>query len=298
MKFFKFFLIFSCLLVFQNSYIFAKSEKDTYNVRGVISNTKYDRYFLIEKDNKYGVASEYGKLILPCKYCDCIRISKNDNRYIICENFTNSYRKECFIQYYKGEKDTPIFPCEDIQPTGCFDKFLIINRDNRFEIWDKKNNQLYPVKIVDISDKTECHIYLIMRNNFEKYGLVAINPSEKVLKQILPYKYDDIRHLFLDLYAIKNDGKYALFDLKNPTNPVFEYDDWKIKHGDSRLKLYVKKDKKWYYIIDNRNNKFEKKQTVSDIVGNIVLLPVYLLFCDWHLPDYTPKTITIKENNN
>lgn len=244
----------------------------------------FDFNLLVEKNGKKGIYSYTDeKLVLPVKYDE---IKFNGGSYIVTTDGKKGiidskafktllptiyedidYSNNYVILMKKANKK---WDMSKIYSENHVTKIAVISVDtDEFstpKTWVKMQNKLFiPIK------------------NDEKYGLMLYDDNEHTASLILPYEYQSIKQskwnhliekngkiaifdnskqqfvtdfLFDDCerlantnyFKVKNNGKYALLDLKNNAISEFEYDDIRVKYKFSHDNIQVQKNGKWKYI--------------------------------------------------
>ena len=175
-------------------------------------------YFVINKDNKWGVIDNNGKTIITPGYDDAIIIPNNKKPIFICTYDTNyedgTYKtrvlnergKEIFKQYDKVlalenyDENNNVWYEANVLLVEKDGKYGLINFDGR-EVLEPVYEKIYALKGVENS-------LITVRD--EKLGLVDDSGH-----QVIPNEYQEIKTLGKDTkeYIIKQNDKYGIYDI-------------------------------------------------------------------------------------
>lgn len=292
---------------------------------GVIKNSKtlinyayqgieYDsnnHFFELQRNEKYGIVDNNGKVILPTEYNDIeikgiyIQAQKSDENEILLFNLL-------------GEKIDNI-EYSSIEKTDCNNYYITINQEGFYGVIDSQNKELIKNKynyIEYLFDE-----YFIVSN--EKGNLGVININDEIL---IDFSYDVLQKIDntrvveakilkenrIDLYSEKMDkissfkdsyiynmDKYIEVYSKNLTR-YFDFVGKELNNKDiftNNLLFSSKKDDKWGFVDINNNividYKYDKvtefniygyagimnngKWGVIDVNGNVIQEPIYNL---------------------
>ena len=211
------FIIFIIIISFLCSENYCYSATKTYSVVSIASNVKYDRYFIVSDGQKYGVASEYGKLTIPCEYP---KIYRSKSGHLIVEKQENNQTTKALFNI-KGEQITHFIECEDIDKI-C--DIIIISKDGKFYKYNKDTNEEILLSEMKDSDNNP-NDYIFILKNGGKYGIIEchkyVTPNNYYV--ILPFDYDEISDFYSRIYIISIGNKKALFNSWKKEFSTFEY---------------------------------------------------------------------------
>ena len=180
-----------------------------YNVANKIPSGANQYWFIVSKDNFYGVLDENGKEILPVKF-DEITLLDNVNGYVLCKEkclhgILNLFTKEIII------------PIIYDSITDSSNSFICV-KDNKFGVLKPNCEELIPL-IYDNIQKVK--IGFICRIG-DIYGF--INDAGDT---IIPFRYDEIKTFkdIHDLLICSKDGKKGVLNERGEIIIPVSYND-------------------------------------------------------------------------
>jgi hypothetical protein len=198
-----------------------------------------ESYFTIYKDNKYGVVSSTGEIVIDPSYEEMITIPNNKNAVFIC-----TYD----VDYQTGEYKTKVLNQKNEKIFTQYNKVeAILNKD-------ENNNLVYEQEALKVEQDG-------------KYGLINMTG-----KEILSVEYDEITPILgiENSYKIKKDGKYGIVDHEGKIVIEPQYMDIDILGEDNKSGFIVKNNQEKYGIVDYSNNLIIdiKYDSIQKVYGN------------------------------
>jgi hypothetical protein len=178
-----------------------------------------DNFFIVKKNNKYGLLDKNFKLVIPVEY-DLIYFYDNDYFKVKKNNKFGIYDKNSKLVIPVEYDDVDIY-------NGNFK----VQKNNKYGLYDKNFKLVIPVEY-DLIYFYDNDFFIVKKNN--KYGLL-----DKNFKLVIPVEYDLIYFYDNDYFKVKKNNKFGIYD-KN-----------------SKLVIPVKYDY-IYFDYDNGNFKVEK----------------------------------------
>lgn len=273
----------------------------------------FDFNLLVEKNGKKGIYSYIDdKLIIPVQYDD---IKFNRNKYIVTSDgkkgiidsvtfktilptiyedidYSNNYvilmkkvNKKWDMSKIYSENHVTNIAVVSVDTDEFSTPKTWVKMQNKLFI-PIKNDEKYGLMLYDDNEHTASLIlpyeYQSMKQSkmiyqIEKNGKIAIFDNSKQ-QFVTDFLFDDCERLAnTDYFKVKNNGKYALLDLKNNVISEFEYDDIRVKYKFSHDNIQIQKNGKWKYISRSKIIKRGIKQGVRKglhVTGLVVALPL------------------------
>jgi len=227
-------------------------------------------YFVINKDNKWGVIDNNAKTIIYPTYDEAIIIPNNKKPIFICTYDVNyedgTYKtkaldakgKEIFKEYDKVlalenyDENNNIWYEENVLLVEKNGKYGLINFDGK-QILDIVYEKIYTLKGIENS---------LITVKDQKLGLVNDSGNE-----VIPNEYQEIKSLGKDTkkYIVKQNDKYGIYDILD-----CKYQDILALNNS---KIYCVKENGKYRVI-NENTEEVFKESFKEIKGvkdNIVV---------------------------
>ena len=263
-----------------------KSESST-------SNLASKSYFLINKNNKWGVIDNNAKIVIEPTYEDAIIIPNKKQDVFICTYDTNynegtyktkvldSKGKEIFSQY---DKVLPLENYDENNNLWYEDNVLLTEKDGKFGLIDLNGNQILETNYEKIYTLKGIKNSLITEKDGKK-GLV-----NNVGNVLVENKYDEIKSLGVDTksYIVKLNNKYGIEGILD-----CKYEE--IKPLNNKEVFCVKTDGK-YKVINTEektvfNEKFDNIETIKD---NIIVYKYNNKYCAYDIENNTKLSNTYK----
>ena len=262
--------------------MFVIAIKNLLNSESSSNNLVSTTYFLLNKNNKWGVIDNNAKIIIEPTYSDAIIIPNNKQDIFICTENTD---------YNKGTYNTKVLNANGKEILTQYDKVIAIeNHDENNNLWYEDN-----VLLIEKDEKfglVNFNGNEILEPNYEKiYTLKGIKDSlitEKDGKNgvvnnagqiLVENKYDEIKSLGKDtkLYIVKSNNKYGIEGILD-----CKYQD--IKALNNKDIYCVKEDGKYKVINSERktvfNEKFDNIETIKD---NIIVYKYNNQYCAYNI---------------
>jgi hypothetical protein len=242
------------------------------------------RYFFVEKDEKVGVVSVYGKKLISPAYDDI-------------KELVTIWQRDAILYFFKVEVDgrfglvdtlgKMVIPIEydDIQP-GIEGTFKV-SRDGFANVYDLAGKCLFPQWYTSVSSfNRSCAVVL---GNNQKFGMVnsdgdtiapfkythisAVpgsahymaysNGKEGLLdstgRECVPPVYDNLKFYDDDFIAVKKDGLYGFMDGNYQLTVAYQYE--KVKDANKGF-VVIRKDG-YYGVVDRKG-----KEVIPPILDN------------------------------
>jgi len=239
-----------------------------YNAEELIIPVKYEeikffsKNYIVSLDSKYGLLSDDGKEIFKPQYKSINYLNYGGNNLLIFEQESGKsnlafVRTDGFVHFIDLDMDE----ISDKKLWQKSDNDIIIpcKINGRYGIISLNSNN-YERKIVSpceydlIDDYKNCCIstkpwtykkyYRALKNG--KYGLI----DAETMNEITDFVYDEIEPLYNEKLKVQNDGKYALYNIKNNKVGNFKYDDIRVGKFETEWtgkNIQVKKNGRWHY---------------------------------------------------
>jgi hypothetical protein len=175
------------------------------------------QYYLVKKNDQYGLCNPNGSLVLPVEYTTLARTVNKNNLNGVYYVGTKAGKKG-IADMETGK------PCVDF----IYDDLRTFRKE--FEVLDVFAN----------------HIIVAQHS---KYGLINIGG-----KTLLPFEYSDMQYVNNKCVIAAKNGKYGVVDIDNPTTPLLPFEYKSISYSDfAGGKLIVQKDNgmEEYYVKEN-----------------------------------------------
>lgn len=250
--------------------MFVIAIKNLLNSDSSSSNLVSTTYFVINKDNKWGVIDNTSKIIIEPTYDEAIIIPNNKQDVFICMydvNYeTSTYKtkvldnknKELFKEY---DKVLPLENYDENKNIWYEDNVLLVEKDGKYGLINFNGNKILDTVYNDIYTLKGVKDSLITVKE-EKLGLVN-NSGQEVISN----KYEEIKSLGKDTkkYIVKENGKYGIYDVLD-----CKYQDIKVLNNNE---VYcVKEDGKYKVINKSEEVVFtEKFNSIEMIKDNIIV---------------------------
>jgi len=244
------------------------------------------RYFLVKKDDKYGVVNRIGKEILPIKYDEITQMEslwgpwdhenrglfriKLGNKYGVCDSLGNvlteakynrldkyilglsaAYKDEG-VGYVNKKGDEVVSVKYDLL-IRAFNGLYIIYKNDKFGAMDSTGTVIIPPKY-------ESYKMLdgFVNNSYFAYAAFKLNKKWGVItnqgKILIPFEFDNIDILFDDFILVEKDGLKGVMDNSGRLIMPVEYDTITNKY-----EIYGNQTISSSMIIDQRIFKMEDK---------------------------------------
>lgn len=301
--------VIAVIVAFAVIIMFIIAIKNLLNSDSSSSNLVSTRYFLFNKENKWGVIDNNAKIIIEPTYDDAIVIPDNKKDIFICtynENYDegtyktkvlNAKGKEIFTEYDKVEalenydENKNLWYEENVLLVEKSGKFGLINFDGE-KILDTNFDNIYTLKGTKNSLITE---------KDGKKGLV-----NHIGLEVVENKYDEIKSLGEDtkLYIVKVDNKYGIegiLECKYQDIKSINSTDIYVVKENGKLKV-IDKDEKIVF-----SEKFDNIETIKD---DIIVYKYNNKYCAYDLENskklsktyktlkYTANDLFISRTNN
>lgn len=240
------------------------------------------RYFLFNKDNKWGVIDNNAKTVIEPIYDDAIIIPNNkkdifiityDANYeegIYKTKVLNSKGKELFTEYDKVEalenydENNNLWYEEDV---------LLVEREGKYGLIDFNGDKILDINFDKIDTLKGIKNSLITEKN-GKVGLVNCSGQE-----LIENKYDEIKSLGKDTkkYIVKQDSKYGIdgtLDCKYQEIKALNDSDIFCVKEENKYKV-INKDEKIVL-----NEEFDNIETIKD---NIIIYKYKDKYCAYDI---------------
>lgn len=183
-----------------------------------------ESYFLVYKDNKWGVINSTGNYVTDPSYAEMIVIPNNKAGVFIV-TYDTDYENGTYKTKVINEKNEEIFK--------GYEKIEAITNQ------DKNGNLLY-----------EENVLKVQKN--ERFGLINLNG-----KEVLKPEYEEIVAVLgiENSFKIKKDGKYGIVDNEGKIVVEAKYADIDILGKDNKSGFIVKDESGKSGIIDYSKNK-------------------------------------------
>lgn len=227
-------------------------------------------YFLVNKDNKWGVIDNTSKIIIEPTYDEAIIIPNNKQDIFICtydvDYETGIYKtkvldksgKELYKEYNN------ILPLENYDENNNMwyeDNVLLVEKNQKYGLINFKGNEILDTEYSKIYTLKGVENAIITIKD-EKLGLVNNSGQE-----IIPNKYEEIKSLGKDTkkYIVKENNKYGIYDVID-----CKYQD--IKSLNNNSVFCVKQDNNYKVINEKEETIFtEKFEDIKTIKDNIIV---------------------------
>lgn len=198
-----------------------------------------ETYFVVYKDNKWGVINSSGNIVIDPSYEEMIIIPNNKKDVFLCTYDVN---------YETGEYKTKALNSKNEEIYKDFEQIeAIANSNDSNIIWYEEN------------------VLKVKKDG--KYGLL-----NQQGKEILKTEYEDIQALkgIKNSLKVKKDGKYGIVNDEGKTIVNTEYIDISILGKDDKSGYIVKGENEKYGIIDYSQNQIleQKYDRITNIYGN------------------------------
>ena len=250
-------------------------------------------YFLLNKDNKWGVIDNNAKTIIEPTYSDAIIIPNNKQDIFICtEN----------VDYDKGTYETKVLNAKGKEILTQYNNVVAI------ENYDENNNLWYEDNVLLIEKDGKFGLINfngneILEANYEKiYTLKGIKDSLIIEKDgkkglvnnvgqvLVENKYDEIKSLGIDtkLYIVKSNNKYGIEGILD-----CKYQDIKALNNKD---IYCVKENGKYRVINSEgktvfNEKFDNIETIKD---NVIVYKYNDKYCAYNIENNKKLSKTYK----
>lgn len=227
-------------------------------------------YFLINKDNKWGVMDNNTKIIIEPIYEEAIIIPNNKKDIFICTYNTNykegiyetkvldAKGKEIFTEY---DKVVALENYDENKNLWYEDNVLLVEKDGKYglinfegkEILEPVYEKIYTLKGIKNS---------LVTVKEEKLGLVN-NAGKEIIKN----EYQEIKYLGTDSknYIVKKDNKYGIYNITD-----CKYQEILQLNNDN---IYCVKEKDKYKVINQEEKEIftESFTSIESIKDNIIV---------------------------
>lgn len=274
--------------------MFIISIKNLLNSDSSSSNLVSTRYFLFNKDNKWGVIDNNAKIVIEPTYEDAIVIPDNKKDIFIC-----TYNADCD----KGTYDTKVLNAKGKEIYTEYDKVLALeNYDENKNLWYEEN-----VLLVEKNGKFGLINFAgekILDTNFDniytlkgtKNSLITEKDGKKGLADhigqvVIENKYDEIKSLGKDTktYIVKENNKYGIygiFDCKYQDIEAINNKNIYVVKEDNKLKVINKQEKEVF------SEKFDSIETIKD---DVIVYKYKNKYCAYDLENSKKISKTYKE---
>ena len=227
-------------------------------------------YFLINKDNKWGVMDNNAKIIIEPTYEETIIIPNSKKDIFICTYDVN---------YEENTYQTKVFNAKNKEIFKEYDKV------NALENYDENNTLWYENNVLLVEKNGKYGLInfsgdKLLDTNFDKIetlkgvkdSLITVQDGKKGLvncagKQILENQYEEIQSLGKDTqaYIIKENNQYGVYDILDckysEIKPLNNKEFFCVKEGNT------------YKVINQEGEKVfsEKFDSIKSIQDNIVV---------------------------
>lgn len=251
-------------------------------------------YFLLNKDNKWGVIDNNAKTIIEATYDDAIIIPNNKKDIFIItydanyEDGTyktkvlNSKGKELFTEY---DKVVALENYDENNNLWYEDNVLVAEKDGKYGLIDFNGNKILDINFEKIYAIKGIKNTLITEKDGKK-GLVNCSGQE-----VIENKYDEIKSLGEDTkkYIVKLDNKYGIESILD-----CKYQDIKALNNSE---IFCVKEEDKYKVIDENgkvifNEKFDNIETIKD---NIIVYQYKDKYCAYDVKNNKKLDKTYKE---
>ena len=250
--------------------MFVIALKNLLNSDSPSNNLVSTTYFVINKDNKWGVIDNNAQIIIEPTYDEAIIIPNNKQDVFICIYDAN---------YEDGTYKTKVIDNKNKELFKEYDKVQALeNYDENKNMWYENNVLLvekdgkYGLINLDgdnILDIVYDNIYTLkgVKNSLitvkeEKLGLVD-NLGQEVIKN----KYEEIKSLGKDTkkYIVKENGKYGVYGILD-----CKYQEIKALNNNE---IFCVKENNKYKVIDKEGKEIftEKFDNIESIKNNIIV---------------------------
>lgn len=251
-------------------------------------------YFLVNKDNKWGVIDNNAKIIIEPTYDDAIIIPDNKKDIFICtydanyEDGTyktkvlNSKNKEIFTKY---DRVDALENYDENNNLWYEENVLLIQKDGKYGLINFEGEEILTTNFDNIYTLKGTENSLITVKD-EKLGLVNC-----VGQELVANKYQDIKSLGEDTkaYIVKENDKYGIYGILD-----CKYQD--IKQLNNKDIYCVKEDNKYKVIEKDGKVVFsEKFDNIETIEDNIIVYEYKDKYCAYDLKNNKKLSETYKE---
>ena len=223
-----------------------------------------DGFFLIVKDNRYGLINSNGEIIAETKYCQITNVAEKYFQLDTIADYHPKYNHVYCIIDEKGDPMTP-FNCSEIKYISINNSDYWIVAEGKFKGVYCNNSQIVPVsykEIEQLSDSFECARFDEEIVKYNLYGQVVLNYSGSQI--VFPSDCSVVLDSPIGLFRAMKDKKWGIINQKK---------EWVVPNK--------------YVFIDSFQNGFaiilEKEPEDSlfprygliDTIGNVVLPTEY-----------------------
>ena len=261
-------------------------------------------FSIVEKNEKFGIISNNGKVILPTIYVsiehpqqysnklEIFAVKKNSTFQIFNSDFkpiTNSDISDySWIKFKENNKaidalilrnqkekngiinitdghDLIPFQYDELNPIDY--ETFIVKKGNSFGVINNENKTLIPINYTEIYPTDE---HFLVKNSKENLLL------DKKFKSVLKNKYQDLEPIFYDednKYIAKKNGKYGIIDLKETNIAPFKYDEisnW-VEYGP-KAHFVTENHKKGLISYDDKKLNPTEFETLSYISDDYIIV--------------------------
>lgn len=251
-------------------------------------------YFLVNKDNKWGIIDNNAKTIIEPTYNDAIIIPDN--------------KKDIFVTTYDANYEEGTYKTKVLNSKGK-EIFTQYDRVDALENYDENNNLWYEENVLLVQKDGKYGLINfkgeeILKTNFDniytlkgtKNSLITVKDNKLGLvncvgQELVANKYQDIKSLGEDTkaYIVKENDKYGIYEILD-----CKYQD--IKSLNNKDVYCVKENNKYKVINKDGKEVFsEKFDNIETIKDDIVVYKYNNNYCAYDLKNNKKLSQTYKE---
>lgn len=185
-----------------------------------------DGFFLIVKDNRYGLINSDGKIIAETKYCQITIVAEKYFQLDAIEPYLKLNHNYCIIDE-KGDPMTP-YNCSEIKHISINNMDYWIVSEGEFKGVYCNNSQIIPVfykEIKQLSDSFECIRFDEEIVKYNLYGQVVLNYSGSQI--VFPSDCSIVLDSPIGLFRASKDRRWGIINQKKewvvPNKYVYIY---------------------------------------------------------------------------
>lgn len=267
--------------------------KNLLNSDSSSSNLVSTTYFVINKDNKWGVIDNNAKIVIQPTYDEAIIIPNNKQDIFICTYDVNyedgTYKtkvldnknKEIFKEY---DKVVALENYDENKNMWYEDNVLLVEKDGKYGLINLNGNKILDTVYDEIYTLKGTKNSLITVKE-EKLGLV-----DNLGQEVIENKYEEIKSLGEDTkkYIVKENNKYGIYGILN-----CKYQEIKPLNNND---IYCVKEANKYKVINKEEKvifteKFDNIETIKD---NIIVYEYKDKYCAYDVENSKKLSATYK----
>lgn len=273
--------------------MFVTAIKNLLNSDSSSNNMVSTTYFVINKDNKWGVIDNNSKIVIEPVYDEAIIIPNNKQEIFICtynvdyENGTyktkvlDSKGKEIFTEY---DKVIALENYDENKNIWYEDDVLLVEKDGKYGLINFDGDKILDIVYDNIYTLKGTKDSLITVKE-KKLGLV-----DNLGQEVIENKYEEIKSLGKDTksYIVKENDKYGIYG-------ILECKYQEIKALNNNETYCVKEDNR-YKVINNEEEVVftEKFSDIETIKDNIIVYEYKDKYCAYDIKNSKKLSSTYK----